>query len=166
MQFWQVLSHLLSPCVFWWVHMSCWRWDLAWTRGYKNPLPRCANPLWQPTSPHMTSSGMIWQGQWLLCHRGYLCSLKSPMCTQEGPSPSFNAIKCFLFRNLHNLRAIFSPSPHNQPPSKPFSAAEPAFHWAQTLILSSRHFLQSLRGITAGKMTLMRRAAASPTLWI
>lgn len=85
----------------------------------KNPLPRCANPLWQPTSPHMTSNGRAWQGQWLLCHRGYLCSLKSPMCTQEGPSPSFRAIKCFLFRNLHNLRAIFSP--HNQAPLKPFS---------------------------------------------
>lgn len=94
---------------------------------------------------------MIWQGQWLLCHRGYLCSLKSPTCTQEDPSPSFNAIKCFLFRNLHNLRAIFSLSPQNQPPLKPFSAAETAFSWAPTLILSSRHFLQSLRGITAGK---------------
>lgn len=23
----------------------------------KNPLPRCANPLWQPPSPHMTSDG-------------------------------------------------------------------------------------------------------------
>lgn len=131
MQFWQVLSHLLSPCVFWWVHMSCWRWDLAWTRGYKNPLPRCANPLWQPTSPHMTSSGMIWQGQWLLCHRGYLCSLKSPMCTQEGPSPSFNAIKCFLFRNLHNLRAIFYP-PH-------------------TTSLHQNHFLQQSQHFTGLK---------------
>lgn len=85
---------------------------------------------------------------------------------QEGPSPSFNAIKCFLFRNVHDFHAIFSPSPHNQPPLKPFSAAEPAFSWAQTLILSSRHFLQSLRGITAGKTTLMRRAAFPPTLWI
>lgn len=82
----------------------------------KTPLPRCANPLWQPTSPHMTSNGRTWQGQWLLCHRGYLCSLKSPTCTQEGPSPSFSTIKCFLFRNLHNLRAIFSP--HNQAPLK------------------------------------------------
>lgn len=166
MHFWQVPSHLLSPCVFWWIHMRCWRRDLACTLRCKTPLPRCANPLWQPTSPHMTSNGMIWQGQWLLCHRGYSCSLKSPMCAQEGPSPSFSAIKCFLFRNLYNLRAIFSPSPHIQSPLKPLAAAQRAFSWAQTLILSSRHFLQSLRGITAEKMTLMGRAASSPTLCI
>lgn len=106
--------------VLWWLHVLCWRWDLECTSSEgKTPLPRCANPLWQPTSPHMTPDGRAWQGQWLLCHRGYLCSLKSPMCTQEGPSPSFSAITCFLFRNLHNLRAIFSP--HNQAPLKPFS---------------------------------------------
>lgn len=80
-----------------------------------------------------------------------MCSLKFPMCTQEGSSLSVNAIKCFLFRNLHNSCAIFSPSPHNQPPLKPFSAAESSFGWAQTLILSSQHFLQSLCGITARK---------------
>lgn len=166
MRFWHVLPHLLSPWVFWWIHTCCWKRGLECMLRYKTFLPRCANPLWQPTSPHMTSNGIIWQGQWLLRRRGYLCSLKFSMCTQEGPSLSFNAIKCFLFRNLHNLCAIFSPSLHNQPPLKPFSAAKPAFSWAQTLILSPQHFLQSLHGIPAGKMTLTRRAASTPTLWV
>lgn len=123
--FWQVPPHPLAPGGLWWLHVCCCRWDLAHTSSEgKAPLARCANPLWQPTSPHTTPDGRAWQGQWLLCHRGYLCSLKSPMCTQEGPSPSFSAIKCFLFRNLHSLRAIFSP--HNQALLKPFSHSRPS----------------------------------------
>lgn len=117
--FWQVPPHPLAlPDA-----SVCAAGDGIWCAGAQkekpSALPRCANPLWQPTSPAVTSDGRAWQGQWLLCHRGYLCSLKSPTSTQEGPSLSFSAIKCFLLRNLHNLRAIFSP--HNQAPLKPFS---------------------------------------------
>lgn len=161
------LSHtrcllIFSPWVFWWIHMRCWRWDLACVLWFKTPLPTCTNPLWQPTMPHMTSSAMIWQGQWLPCHRGYVRSLKFLMCTQEGSSLSVNAIKCFLFRNLHNPCAIFSPSPHNQPLLKPFTSAESSFHWAQTQILSSQHFLQSLCGIRARKSDTEEKSCFFP----
>lgn len=57
LHFWQVPPHPLSL-------RSLMTPDALLEMGFgvhklrrKNPLPRCANPPWQPTSPHMTSNG-------------------------------------------------------------------------------------------------------------
>lgn len=116
--FWQVPPHcslcsLMTPCVLLEMGFGVLR------LRRKKPLPRCANPLWQPlhhTWPPMAGLHKVND----CCATEVTYAHWSLQCAHKrGPPPLLEQLNAFLLRNLHNLRAIFSP--HSQAPLKPFS---------------------------------------------